>query len=103
MLEILIRIKNTEVTFLVAGRDINGVFKVHKLKPFIQSLYTSCFLWRINLDALSSTPLFLMVLIIQVLEDIDIPQELRDMFIPIPADKFRMDISSTQIRKQLGI
>ena len=65
MLEILIQIKNRGCTFLVSGRDIDGVFKV--------------------------------------LEDIDIPQELRDTFIPIPADKFRMDISSTQIREQLGI
>ncbi|XP_022993383.1 uncharacterized protein LOC111489421 isoform X2 [Cucurbita maxima] len=65
MLEILLRIKNTGATFLVGGRNINGVFKV--------------------------------------LEDVEIPQELRDMFISIPADKFRMDISSTQIRKQLGI
>ncbi|KAG7016735.1 hypothetical protein SDJN02_21845 [Cucurbita argyrosperma subsp. argyrosperma] len=65
MLEILLRIKNTGATFLVGGRNINGIFKV--------------------------------------LEDVEIPQELRDMFISIPADKFRMDISSTQIRKQLGI
>lgn len=35
----------------------------------------------------------------KVLEDFDIPAELRDMFISIPTDKFRMDISSTEIRK----
>ncbi|XP_062145397.1 uncharacterized protein LOC133852643 [Alnus glutinosa] len=39
----------------------------------------------------------------KVLEDFDIPEELRDMFIPIPAERFRMDISSTEIRKNLGI
>ncbi|KAL7149389.1 hypothetical protein ABFS83_05G037300 [Erythranthe nasuta] len=36
----------------------------------------------------------------KVLDDFDIPRELRDMFIPIPADKFRMDISSTEIRSR---
>ncbi|EYU30008.1 hypothetical protein MIMGU_mgv1a0070902mg, partial [Erythranthe guttata] len=36
----------------------------------------------------------------KVLDDFDIPGELRDMFIPIPADKFRMDISSTEIRSR---
>ncbi|XP_022152326.1 uncharacterized protein LOC111020072 [Momordica charantia] len=64
MLDILVRCKSTGCTFLVGGRNIDGVFKV--------------------------------------LEDFKIPEELRDMFIPIPPDKFRMDISSTQIRKQLG-
>ncbi|KAL0446844.1 UNVERIFIED_CONTAM: hypothetical protein Slati_1812300 [Sesamum latifolium] len=39
----------------------------------------------------------------KVLDDFDIPQELRDMFIPIPADKFRMDISSTDIRRSQGL
>ncbi|KAG8382851.1 hypothetical protein BUALT_Bualt05G0122200 [Buddleja alternifolia] len=39
----------------------------------------------------------------KVLEDFDIPEELKDMFIPIPAEKFRMDISSTEIRKNQGI
>ncbi|KAH9609052.1 hypothetical protein KSS87_007666, partial [Heliosperma pusillum] len=37
----------------------------------------------------------------KVLEDIDIPEILKDLFIPIPADKFRMDISSTEIRRKL--
>ncbi|KAG6655801.1 hypothetical protein CIPAW_05G241800 [Carya illinoinensis] len=39
----------------------------------------------------------------KVLEDLDIPEELRDMFISIPDQRFRMDISSTEIRKSLGI
>ncbi|XAR72312.1 hypothetical protein NMG60_11018907 [Bertholletia excelsa] len=39
----------------------------------------------------------------KVLEDFDIPEELRDMFISIPADHFRMDISSTEIRKTQGM
>ncbi|XP_011070767.1 uncharacterized protein LOC105156355 isoform X1 [Sesamum indicum] len=39
----------------------------------------------------------------KVLDDFDIPQELRDMFVPIPADKFRMDISSTEIRRSQGM
>ncbi|XP_021753013.1 uncharacterized protein LOC110718482 isoform X2 [Chenopodium quinoa] len=38
--------------------------------------------------------------VFKVLEDIDIPDVLKDMFIPIPADKFRMDISSTELRKR---
>ncbi|KAG2709421.1 hypothetical protein I3760_05G238600 [Carya illinoinensis] len=39
----------------------------------------------------------------KVLEDLDIPEELRDVFISIPEERFRMDISSTEIRKSLGI
>ncbi|BAD82489.1 unknown protein [Oryza sativa Japonica Group] len=64
MLEILLECKNTGTTFLVGGRNIEGVFKV--------------------------------------LEDLDIPVELREMFISIPEEKFRMDISSTDIRKKQG-
>ncbi|KAF8676254.1 hypothetical protein HU200_047126 [Digitaria exilis] len=37
--------------------------------------------------------------VFKTLEDLDIPEELRDMFISIPEGKFRMDISSTEIRK----
>ncbi|CAL9755943.1 unnamed protein product [Musa acuminata subsp. burmannicoides] len=37
--------------------------------------------------------------VFKVLEHLDIPQELNDMFISIPLEKFRMDISSTEIRK----
>ncbi|KAF8390094.1 hypothetical protein HHK36_024616 [Tetracentron sinense] len=65
MLEILIGCKRTGCTFLVAGRNVDGVFKV--------------------------------------LEDFDIPEELRDMFISIPAERFRMDISSSEIRKNKGM
>ncbi|KAK6931544.1 Cytidyltransferase-like domain [Dillenia turbinata] len=38
-----------------------------------------------------------------VLEDFDVPEELKDMFVSIPAEKFRMDISSTEIRKRLRL
>ncbi|KAI3502585.1 hypothetical protein L1887_30744 [Cichorium endivia] len=61
MIETLLGCKRTGCTFLVGGRNMDGVFKV--------------------------------------LEDFDIPNELKDMFISIPVDKFRMDISSTEIRK----
>lgn len=40
------------------------------------------------------------VSILQVLEDFDIPEELKDMFISIPAERFRVDLSSTEIRKK---
>ncbi|KAK6115107.1 hypothetical protein DH2020_007376 [Rehmannia glutinosa] len=39
----------------------------------------------------------------KVLDDFDIPGELRDMFVPIPPEKFRMDISSTEIRRSQGM
>uniref|UniRef100_A0A7N1A2T2 Cytidyltransferase-like domain-containing protein n=1 Tax=Kalanchoe fedtschenkoi TaxID=63787 RepID=A0A7N1A2T2_KALFE len=64
MLDILLGCKQTGCTFLVGGRNVDGVFKV--------------------------------------LEDLDIPEELLDMFISIPAEKFRMDISSTELRKKQG-
>ncbi|XP_019102121.1 PREDICTED: uncharacterized protein LOC104789884 isoform X3 [Camelina sativa] len=64
MLEILGDCKRTGCSFLVGGRNVDGVFKV--------------------------------------LEDLDIPKEIVDMFISIPAEKFRMDISSTEIRKNQG-
>ncbi|KAK9064571.1 hypothetical protein SSX86_015953 [Deinandra increscens subsp. villosa] len=64
MIETLLRCKVTGSTFLVGGRNMDGVFKV--------------------------------------LDDFDIPDELKDMFISIPVDKFRMDISSTEIRKRQG-
>ncbi|KAI8539042.1 hypothetical protein RHMOL_Rhmol09G0150400 [Rhododendron molle] len=40
--------------------------------------------------------------VFKVLEDFEIPEELRDMFIPIPPESFRIDISSTEIRKNKG-
>lgn len=33
------------------------------------------------------------------LADIDVPQELQDLFEGLPEDNFRMDISSTQLRQ----
>ncbi|KAK0575333.1 hypothetical protein LWI29_037473 [Acer saccharum] len=65
MLEILSRSKNVGCTFLVGGRNVDGVFKV--------------------------------------LEDFNIPEVLRGMFMSIPADSFRMDISSSEIRKNHGM
>ncbi|GAB2226618.1 hypothetical protein Droror1_Dr00022431 [Drosera rotundifolia] len=63
MIEILLGCKKTGCTFIVGGRNVDGVFKV--------------------------------------LDDIEIPDALKDMFIPIPAERFRVDISSTQIRRSL--
>jgi hypothetical protein len=40
---------------------------------------------------------------LKVLEDLDIPRELKDMFISITEEKFRMDISSTELRKSKGL
>ncbi|XP_078431486.1 nucleotidylyl transferase superfamily protein isoform X2 [Wolffia australiana] len=39
----------------------------------------------------------------KVLEDLPIPEELTDMFLSIPEERFRMDISSTEIRRNTGI
>jgi len=41
--------------------------------------------------------------VLQVLDDLNVPDELKDMFISIPAEQFRMDISSTEIRKKSGM
>ncbi|KAJ6813173.1 uncharacterized protein M6B38_389045 [Iris pallida] len=41
--------------------------------------------------------------VFKVLEDLDIPDDLKDMFLSIPEDKFRMDISSTEIRRSMGV
>ncbi|GAB2297011.1 hypothetical protein Dimus_031115 [Dionaea muscipula] len=65
MIQILLRCKNTGCTFLVGGRNVDGVFLV--------------------------------------VDDIEIPDVLKDMFISIPAEKFRVDISSTEIRKSRGL
>lgn len=40
---------------------------------------------------------------LQVLEDFDIPEVVRDIFVSIPVEEFRMDISSTEIRKHSGL
>lgn len=45
----------------------------------------------------------MLVDIFQVLEDFDIPEEIKDMFISIPEENFRMDISSTEIRRSRGM
>ncbi|CAA0826439.1 Nucleotidylyl transferase superfamily protein [Striga hermonthica] len=39
----------------------------------------------------------------QVLDDFCIPEAIRDMFVSIPPEKFRMDISSTEIRNSRGL
>ncbi|CAL4974639.1 unnamed protein product [Urochloa decumbens] len=41
--------------------------------------------------------------VFKALDDLEIPAELSGMFISIPEEKFRMDISSTEIRKRLGL
>ncbi|XP_034601793.1 uncharacterized protein [Setaria viridis] len=41
--------------------------------------------------------------VFKALEDLVIPEELSDMFISIPEEKFRMDISSTELRKSQGL
>ncbi|CAO1945605.1 unnamed protein product [Urochloa humidicola] len=41
--------------------------------------------------------------VFKALDDLEIPEELSGMFISIPEEKFRMDISSTEIRKHLGL
>ncbi|PPD69123.1 hypothetical protein GOBAR_DD33993 [Gossypium barbadense] len=65
MIETLSGCKRTGCTFIVAGRKVDGTFKV--------------------------------------LEDFDVPEVLKDMFVPIPAERFRMDISSTEIRRSCGL
>ncbi|KAH0451044.1 hypothetical protein IEQ34_021736 [Dendrobium chrysotoxum] len=41
--------------------------------------------------------------VFKVLDDLDIPEELKGMFISIPEERFRIDISSTEIRKNRGL
>ncbi|KAL9267152.1 hypothetical protein AKJ16_DCAP02638 [Drosera capensis] len=65
MIELLLGCKKTGCTFLVGGRNVDGVF--------------------------------------EVLDDIEIPNALKGMFIQIPAKRFRVDISSTQIRRSLNM
>lgn len=45
----------------------------------------------------------MLLYIFQVLEDFDIPEEIKDMFVSIPEESFRMDISSTELRKTRGM
>lgn len=45
----------------------------------------------------------MLVDIFQVLEDFDIPEEIKDMFVAIPEENFRVDISSTEIRRSRGM
>ncbi|KAG7563795.1 Cytidyltransferase-like domain [Arabidopsis suecica] len=40
--------------------------------------------------------------VFKVLDDIEIPKEISSMFTSIPAETFRMDISSTELRKNQG-
>ncbi|KAL9830316.1 putative Cytidyltransferase-like domain, rossmann-like alpha/beta/alpha sandwich [Arabidopsis thaliana] len=40
--------------------------------------------------------------VFKVLDDLEIPKDLSTMFTSIPADTFRMDISSTELRKNQG-
>lgn len=41
--------------------------------------------------------------VFKVLKDFDIPEEIKDMFVSIPEESFRLDISSTEIRKSQGM
>ncbi|CAO1947889.1 unnamed protein product [Urochloa humidicola] len=41
--------------------------------------------------------------VFKAVDDLEIPEELSGMFVSIPEEKFRMDISSTEIRKRLGL
>lgn len=45
----------------------------------------------------------MLVDIFQVLEDFDIPEEIKDMFVSIPEENFHVDISSTEIRRSQGM
>ncbi|KAF9625233.1 hypothetical protein IFM89_020819 [Coptis chinensis] len=65
MLEILNGCQKLGCTFLVGGRNVDGIFKV--------------------------------------LEDLEVPAELKDLFISIPEERFRVDVSSTELRKKLGM
>ena len=96
LLEILLECKSTGTTFLVGGRKIEGVFKVW---IHLDIFFTH--IWREKKGG--HLILYIHATCLKVLEDLDIPKELRDMFISIPEEKFRMDISSTEIRKSQGL
>ena len=96
LLEILLECKSTGTTFLVGGRKIEGVFKVW---IHLDIFFTH--IWREKKEVIWYC--IYMLLVWKVLEDLDIPKELRDMFISIPEEMFRMDISSTEIRKSQGL
>ena len=75
---------------------------VERLKEFSRYEFTSMFsLHTFGERKRGHLILYIHATCLKVLEDLDIPKELRDMFISIPEEKFRMDISSTEIRKRL--
>lgn len=76
-----------------------------RLKEFSRYEFTSMFFLHTFVVVVveKNGHLILFIFVLKALEDLDIPEELRDMFISIPEDKFRMDISSTDIRKSQGL
>lgn len=95
MLKILIGCKDTGCTFLVGGRNVDGAFKVVlHMKRAILILVFLIFKFSVSEGHCA---------VLQVLDDFDVPEELKDMFISIPAEQFRVDISSTEIRKRSGM
>ena len=75
-----------------------------RLKEFLRYEFTSTFsLHTFGERKRGHLILYIHATCLKVLEDLDIPKELRDMFISIPEEKFRMDISSTEIRKSQGL
>jgi len=77
---------------------------VERLKEFSRYEFTSTFsLHTFGERKRGHLILYIHATCLKVLEDLDIPKELRDMFISIPEETFRMDISSTEIRKSQGL
>lgn len=98
MLEILDGCKRIGCTFLVGGRNVDGVFKV-----FSHVRIPSKHLFSPLFSSLGNFVNAVCLVFLQVLKDFDIPETLKDMFVSIPADRFRMDVSSTEIRKSTGL
>jgi hypothetical protein len=96
MLEILLECKSIGTTFLVGGRKIEGDFKVC---VSINAFFTH--IWERK--KIKEVIWYYIWYLSKVLENLDIPEELREMFISIPEEKFRIDISSTEIRKSQGL
>lgn len=84
----------------MGGRNVDGIFKVGY--AFQKSL-THVPISYLSFDSMLKILTVLVWYILQVLDDLEIPEELKDMFISIPEEKFRIDISSTGIRKKLGM
>lgn len=103
MIDILNACKQTGCTFLVGGRNVNGIFKVYPHAGRFMMNEKLAVIFHLSSIATGIIALYYHMISLQVLEDFDIPEELKDMFVSIPAEAFRMDISSTEIRKSLGL